>query len=431
MRTLKMLSFSSAVAFAALVLAAPTATAAPADRRCPPGDGFFTHLPTNLADVAGIVPLGNMNPAGHTIPTRHIYVYPNMTTPGDVSTAITVRVFAPGKAEIVAVQYHPDDKDWSLHLKPCRDVSLYYFHVDKLAPAIAAAVGDVAVGGVVFPGSTSKPVSIAVTPGQHLGYAQSFDIGLHDFRKPPQPFANPLRYKVDLPVLLAGFPALAGDPIALEVAPRIIPQALYNRCPIDYFRPAPRALLTARLSDYDGAPLASGTPKCHSHMQDVPKTAQGNWWNDLDPVHDALMDEEHAIALANWNVTPTVQLFSLNENVPGFSHALLEAGAAPDDVNATFEFPVREGPQRTNRRFAEIADDALYCYDLVRIHRGGPRLNTVILIQVTDGLPSEASAKEGPGGPRTKLKIEFVPTSRCPALPLPWAFTANAATYYR
>jgi hypothetical protein len=260
-----------------------------------------------------------------------------------------------------------------------------------------------------------------VTPGQLVGFAQAFDIGLHDFRKPPQPFVNPLRYKVDIPALLAAFPGLAGDPIAVTVAPRIIPQALYNRCPIDYFRPPQKAALIARLSDYDGAPLAGGTPPCHSHMRDTPKTAKGNWWNDLDPLHDALLDEEHAIALADWNVTPTVPLFSLNENVPGFSSALLEGVPPASYASATFEFPVREGPQRTNRRFAEITDDALYCYDLVRIHRGGPRLNAVILLQVTDG----------PGGPRSQLNIEFVKTSRCPALKLPWTFSGKQAVYHR
>jgi hypothetical protein len=363
-----------------------------------------------------------MNPPGHTIPTRHIYFYPTMTTPGDVSTAITVKVFSPGKAEIVAVEYHAGGPKWSIHLKPCKNVSLYFFEVDELAPAIAAAVGDVAVGGVLFPGAiTAKPVAIPLTSGQHIGNAQAIDVGLHDFRKPPQPFVNPLRYQVDIPVLLGGYPALAADPVAALVAPRIIPQALYNRCPLDYFTPLPRAQMTARLSDYDGAPLASGIPKCHSHMQDVPKSAQGNWWNDLDPVHDALMDEAHAIALVNWNVKPTVQLFSFNENVPGLTSALLEGAPPPSYVNSTFEFPVRVGPQRTNRRFAEINDDALYCYDLVRIHRGGPRLNAVILIQVSDG----------PAGARTKLKIEFVKTSRCPALKLPWAFSGKEATYYR
>src|SRR5262245_22769674 len=173
----------------------------PSKRPCRPGDAFFNHLPTNLAQVAGIVPLGNMNPAGHTIPTRHIYVYPRMTTPGDPSTALTVPVYAPGKAEIVAVDYRPDAPDWSIHLKPCRDVLLYYFHVDRLAPAIAAAVGDVAAGGVDMGGFTAKPVSIRLTPGQLIGYAQNFDIGVHDFRKPPQPFVNPARYAVDMPAL--------------------------------------------------------------------------------------------------------------------------------------------------------------------------------------------------------------------------------------
>jgi hypothetical protein len=120
-------------------------------------------------------------------------------------------------------------------------------------------------------------------------------------------------------------------------------------------------------------------------------------------------------------VDPTVRLFSLNENVPGFTSALLEASAQPGDVNSAFEFPVREGPQRTNRRFAEIKDDAVHCYDLVRVHRGGPRLEAVILIAVSDG----------PGGPRSKLTLEFVKVSRCAAVPEPWAFSAQAATYYR
>jgi hypothetical protein len=419
---------SMVIRLAALVTALVTfasfasALAAPiSETPCGPGDAVFTDYPTKLVEVSGIVPLGNLNPKGHTVPSRHAYIYPVMTIPGDPSTAKTVPVFAPGKAEIVAVEYHPGAPDWSLHLKPCKEISLYYFHVDKLSPPIAAAVGDIADGGVVFPGSmTAKPVAIPVTGGQLLGFAQTFDVGLQDFRKPTQPFVNQARYKVDVPTLLAAL-GLAGNPIAIAVTPRIMPQALYNRCFIDYYKPAPRAALTARLSDYDGAPLASGVPPCHSHMQDVPNTARGNWWNDLDPVHDALFAEDHAIALVNWNVTPTVELFSLNENVPGFSVALFDAGTPPDVVNATFEFPVRPGPQRTNRRFAEITDDALYCYDLVRAHRGGPSLRAAILLQVSDG----------PGGPRSKLKIEFVPTSRCPALPMPWKFSGKEATYYR
>ncbi|NOT41784.1 MAG: hypothetical protein HOP13_14965 [Alphaproteobacteria bacterium] len=407
---------------AALFISSNVATAGTASLACPKGDTVFTSLPADLTQVSAIVPLGNLNPAGHTTPTRHIYVYPKMTTPGDLSTAVTLKVLSPGKAELVAVEYHPSAPDWSLHIKPCKDISLYYFHIKTLPTALMTAIGSMAVGSVTFPGGMlAKPVSIDLAAGQFVGTAKTFDIGLHDFRKTPRPFVNQARYKVDLPVLFAAFPALGADPVAPVVAPRIIPQALYNRCAIDYFTPAPGAALTAKLADFDGAPLASGTPRCHSHMQDVLNTAQGNWWNDLDPVHDALFQEEFAIALVNWNVTPTVQLFSLNENVPGFTSALLDPGASPDDVNSSFEFPVREGPQRTNRRFAEITDDALYCYDLVRIHRGGPRLNAVILLQVT----------AGPGGPRTKLNIELVRTSRCPALPLPWTFGSGVAAYYR
>lgn len=420
-------------AFLLLAFASTTAQAGPplASQPCKRTDALFSHLPTDLAFVSGIVPLGAMNPASHTLPTRHIYVYPKMTTPGDVSTALTLKVASPGAAELVAVESRGGGLDWSLHIKPCKDVSLYYYHITKLSPALALAIGDMAAGSVVLPGGTvAKPVSIALAPGQFLGTAKAFDIGLHDFRKAPQPFANRRRYRVDFPVLFAGYPAFAGDPIAALVVPLIVPQSLYNRCPIYYFTPALRAAMTVRLSDYSGAPLATGTTpvlprlgaggRCHSHMQDVRGTAQGNWWPDLDPVHDAFV-EDHALALANSNVTPTVQLFSLNENVPGLSSALLEPAPGTADVNTTFEFPVREGPERTNRRFAEITDEALYCYDLVRMHRGGRGLNAAILLQVGDG----------PGGRRTKLKIEFVPSIRCPALKLPWTFSGKEATYHR
>src|SRR5262249_2148134 len=103
---------------------------------------------------------------------------------------------------------------------------------------------------------------------------------------------------------------------------------------------------------------------------------------------------------------------------PGLVPAMLDP---PDDVNTAFEFPIRPGPQRTNRRFAEITDEALYCYDLVRAHRGGPPLNGGIPLQVT----------AGPGGPRSKLNFEIVPVSRCPALPLPWSFGPRVTAFYR
>src|SRR5262245_44395378 len=92
---------------ALLLLTTVSATAGPiADTKCPPGDAIFNALPTKLVNVSGIVPLGNLNPKGHTIPTRHAYIYPKMAVPGDPDTAMSVPVFAPSKAEIVAVEYH-------------------------------------------------------------------------------------------------------------------------------------------------------------------------------------------------------------------------------------------------------------------------------------------------------------------------------------
>src|SRR5262249_44798400 len=105
----------------------------------------------------------------------------------------------------------------------------------------------------------------------------------------------------------------------------------------------------------------------------------------------------------------------------GFTSELLEAGTQPSNVNSAFEFPVREGPQRINRPFAVLKDDAVYCNELVRVHRGGPRLEAVILVAVSDG----------PGGPGSKLTLEFVKASGCAAVKEPWTFSVQAAKYHR
>jgi hypothetical protein len=55
----------------------------------------------------------------------------------------------------------------------------------------------------------------------------------------------------------------------------------------------------------------------------------------------------------------------------------------------------------------------------LRVHGGGRRLEAAIQV-------SDAS-----GGPRTGLKIEFVRSTRCPALPTPWTFSKRAAKFYR
>src|SRR5262245_41430638 len=42
---------------------------------CAPGTAVFTVPPVALNGVMGWVPLGNLNPPGHTFPTDHQYLY--------------------------------------------------------------------------------------------------------------------------------------------------------------------------------------------------------------------------------------------------------------------------------------------------------------------------------------------------------------------
>jgi hypothetical protein len=154
-------------------------------------------------------------------------------------------------------------------------------------------------------------------------------------------------------------------------------------------------------------------------MLDVPNTAQGNWWADRDPKHDALFSEDFAIALANWNLKPAVQLFSLNTTNTGLKPEYLGMSGSLGKIRTVFEFPVSNSSR--NRPFAQIADSNLYCYESLTLLGTVQKLNAVILIQVTDSVL----------GARTALNFEIVAQPNCASLPKPWTFSSAKKTFYR
>ena len=84
--------FGMALTVAALMMAACGHDEAPPSPPAQPGP-YFSVFPVAEADYTHIVPLGNLNPTGHTLPTDHFYIY---IRPGPPNTPAEVAVVAPG-----------------------------------------------------------------------------------------------------------------------------------------------------------------------------------------------------------------------------------------------------------------------------------------------------------------------------------------------
>lgn len=406
-------------AFSTLVFAL-SAHASPSTQPC--GKVVFNALPVTTADISNIIPMGRVHPPEHMLPIRDIYFQSKYNETQE--KAVSFRVLAPIAADIVAAEHLTNDKNWSVHLKPCKDVSIYYLHVASLAPGIKASLNG--AKKLAIDGTEAYFFKAPVEAGDLIGRADGVLImGVHDFRQSPLEFANKSRYTVNLPGVLKKLvvPSSFSSEMSL-----IVPQALYNRCPIGYFAPGPKKVLQGLLGDYGNV-----AKDCGTHMQDVKGTAQGSWWPDIDPTNDALFNESGALSLLNWHINPAVQLFSFSQSTPGIKAEFVSGPAAETieakapHLNSAFSFPVNKGPQPRNRRFAEVKPGQIYCYDQLRVFDGGKpifggtkQLNAAILLEVTSELPGK------PG----RLIIEFIQPRLCESLPLPWKFS-NAATMYR
>lgn len=404
-----------------LALSTPVLSAHAGASTAPCGNVVFGAAPVTTADMSNIIPMGRVHPPEHMIPIRDISFQSKYDEIAKKS--ISFRVFAPVAADIVAAEYLTNDKNWSIHLKPCKDVSIYYLHVASLAPAIKAKLA--ASKQLKTEGAQLFFATMSMSAGDLIGGAEGVLImGVHDFRVPALEFANKSRYAVDMNGVMAALklPSAYSSQVSL-----IVPQALYNRCPIAYFASGPKSVLQALLGDN-----GSAAKDCGTHMQDVKNTAQGNWWTDLNPTNDALFNESDALALLNWNINPAVQLFSLSENTPGLEPKFVSGPAgetleikAPY-LNNAFSFPVNNGPDPHNRPFAQIKPGQIYCYDRLRVFDGGKPvfggtkgLNTAVLLAVSSDTPA-------------KLTIEFTQPHRlCENIQTPWKFSQAAKTFYR
>jgi len=301
------------------------------------GGPYFTAAPVDLEYIDYLVPLGNLNPPGHTFPTDHIYIiFPE--------SAEYIPVYAPGDMKITEIQSADNEKwrdkpynDFHVTFKVCDKIQGQYIHIDVLSETLQKAFEKSIekdckkyIESQKF-GNCQARVNIDILAGEQIGKVghedhHGFDLGVYDKTKDPWTFANMKRFSGDRD------------------------NYLYTQCPIDYYETVLKEKFMSIFSGGDGDLKRTIEPVCGTIGQDVPGTAQGLWFiKNTDP--KTWEYEQDHLALVHDNYNPALGAISI-----GLS---LERLGIPSEE---YEFE----PQHTgqvNKDFNEVTPDGqIYCY---------------------------------------------------------------------
>ena len=352
---------------------------------CAPGTAILTVPPIALTDVGGWVPLGAMNPPGHTFPTDHQYLYlSTFTTP---LAQRPVDLVAPGNVTITRARqttYSSDGHtDYSLSFSVCREVAGEFGHVGTIAASLLPRLGAFDQGcdryspnpGLSVSTCYTRQITVVVRAGEALGTVggapnpASLDFSFWDTRVASLAYANPARWIANS----EGFDNF-----------HVVPGS-------DYFAEPARSAIAAKLGSFDGRFRRTVAPLGGTIELDKPGTVQGAWLNPSQPTHP----ETPHLAIVPDNIDPSVIDVSMGMSQPGFN-----AGV--------YRFvPSASGP--VNRHPARVTPDGqTYCYEL---QYGG-----VLLVRLVDA---------------TTLRVEGRPSATSCASQEPWVFNAGVSFDYR
>lgn len=275
--------------------------------KCTTEKTTFTVPPINVDDITSIIPLGNLNPSGHTFPTGHMYYNIRKEDPDDFnSPTIDAPLYAPIDATIedINVMTHtnanPPSTDYSINFRTCEDFTFYFIHVTSLSDKILNEIdlededcNEYSTGGMDYR-NCWKEVNLEVKAGDVLGTVGSgmrgnFDFGVVDFRITPHVYANPDRWEENHQ------------------------DKFYKVCSTDYYTGQLKQTLESKLKDFSGNSRTI-EPICGTIAQDVPGTAQGLWV--LKGTDNVSGDDLH-MALVHSNFDPSVGVFSIGTSLEG------------------------------------------------------------------------------------------------------------------
>jgi hypothetical protein len=359
---------------------AALAAAARGDDR---GDrALFTHAPTDIANAAGVVPLGNLNPGGgHVLAVDHMYIaYPYPFTGG--AYAYPVYAMADGEVVMISRDQFPGrpDFDYEIFIRHNHAVTSYFDHLHGLSARIMSFIASAPASAwvepagsdfrVLFLGQLGAPDPLPVHAGEQVAitksYSYGWDVGVVDARVQAH-FAGhgPRRYPdfQDFLKLLAYriHPPFAGSKARSAV------------CFIEYMQPALKAAWFSLLLSY---------PKtCGKDAWDIDGRLRGAWFNpavDAAAVPPLFELESAALSIIPYNLSPTTHLqIGVGSGRP---YAALDPAGAYPQLRNSFIIAIDPAPgARLNPDPAAVRPrTGTVCYDLA-YNNGGARYNTMLL----------------------------------------------------
>jgi hypothetical protein len=301
--------------------------------------------PVRAENIKSLAPVGTLVPPDHVFPTPHMYFYvKNDLTPGEIETP----VFAPADLVVTSITLRnygvlrskTNYTDYSLVFRVCDGLEMYFHHVRTLTHSALSQVLQQQTctpqgGGNEQACNISVYVPIAAgtqvgTTGDTVAGVGGLDMGARDYRLVTGrlAFARPDRW-----CGATGF--------------RNIFDRCHTVCPLDYLPAAEQEKLLGRFSDFTGTILRTEDPRCGTVYRDVAGTAQGHWFAVGKFTH--VMNEAPHLFLGPSGLTSNVQELSVGTSLTG-----VRGGG--------YKFHQQEGGQ-VNRRFTEIVDNQVYCYE--------------------------------------------------------------------
>jgi len=260
----------------------------------------FSVSPLDIKYIMGIVPLGNLNPPGHTFPTDHIYFHITRAEGADRPDIATL--YSPGDLTItrVSASEHVEAgfMDYNIFLKPCEDITVMFYHASSLSDDIFGDTfpsagwtldSEYTTGGETYR-LWSKEYRIEVMAGEILGTAGgnpgqwALDLGVYDKRHQPEMVANPERWS------------------GIRYQHAVCPMSLYEKGPV-----LDQLMALVQRDKIEGEELP-----CGSVLQDIPGTAQGCWF--LSGLGETYPEDPH-LALVRSNIRPGNAVLSVGNSV--------------------------------------------------------------------------------------------------------------------
>ena len=359
---------------------------------------LFTQPPVTDPNLVSVSPVGSQS--SHIFPPDHMYFNYNETMP-NLGTVL----YAPSNGWVVQVTVNNQSSgqpfginpNYYIGFSPCAEVVLNILAIANLSPAVAAALSApmsvTQCSSFNHGGGGTNPeigegcitnMRLAVHAGDVLGTGLVQDFGpLEDTRVSISGFANPSRHDLHR-----------------------------GLCPLSYW--APNVLpATNYTSGYNlGATVfpRNAPPTCGTIMQDVPGTAQGDWYFP----GAANLDETVHLALVHDIVFTSSAVFSVGTAMTNFGGIL--------QGKQYFVPKTTADGTRIDYDFNLVNDGQIYCYDTFTasspLFAGSPDLAGYIVLLQLDAT-------------KTNLTMELQdPTANCLGAQ-PWSFTNAAIGYQR